>query len=327
MKLVVTRTLPGGVSLLEAEERITDLWIAPPGTGPSRSELLQRVRGAHGVICMFCERIDAEFLDEAGPQLRVVANYAAGYENLDFDQATRRGVWVTNTPDTVTPSTADMTWALLLATSRRIWEGNLDVRRGNFAQRDGFDPCFMLGGDLEGRTLLIVGAGRIGLAVAQRSTGWRMNLLYTARTPHPEFEAPPINARRVDLQAGLAAADYVSIHTPLTRETRHLIGRPELARMKPSAIIVNTARGPIIDEAALVEALRSKRIAGAGLDVYEDEPQQSSGLRDLPNTCLMPHVGSASLRQRPLMSEMAQRNVLAALVGQRPPNALNELSS
>ncbi|MBL1217247.1 MAG: D-glycerate dehydrogenase [Planctomycetes bacterium] len=323
MKVVVTRTLAGGVGLMETDPLVTDVWIAEPGIGPERSELLRLVAGADAVLCQFCERVDAEFFEAAGPQLKVVANYAVGFENLDVEEATRRGVWVSNTPDTVTPSTADMAWALMLGISRRIIEGDREVRAGGFANRQGYDPCHLLGGDFENQTLLIVGAGRIGHATALRSIGWGMKVLYVARSDHPEFEQPPLNATRVTLEQGLPRADYVSLHTPLTEETRHLIGRDELRMMKKTAYLINTARGPVVDEAALVEALREGWIAGAGLDVYEDEPRQHPGLVDLPNTCLMPHVGSGTWRQRPLMAEMAQRNILAALHGERPPNALN----
>lgn len=323
MKVIVTRTLAGGVDVLANEQLITELWVAPPGIGPVRKELLERVSGAQAVLCQFCERIDSEFYDAAGPQLKIVANYAVGFENLDIKQATARGIWITNTPDTVTPATADMAWALMLAISRRIIEGDKEVRSGVFANRSGYDPCHMLGGDFENKTLLIVGAGRIGYATALRSIGWNMNVLYVARNRHPEFEKPPVNAMRVSLETGLKKADYVSLHTPLTDETYHLISSDELDMMKESAYLINTARGPVVDEAALVEALRAGRIAGAGLDVFEDEPHQHPGLVELPNTCLMPHVGSASLEQRPMMARMAQQNIVAALHDEVPPNALN----
>jgi len=322
MKVVVTRTLAGGVGMLEEDPLVDDLWVAPPGTGPDRAELLERVRGAHGILSQFTEAVDDELFDAAGPDLKVVANYAVGFDNMDLEAARRRGIWVTNTPDAVTPSTADMAWTLLLATARRVHEGEREVRAGDFANRTGYDPRHLIGGDVEGRTLLIVGAGRIGLATARRSLGWQMRILYVARRRHPEFEAPPLNGARVTLHEGLAQADYVSLHVPLTPETRHLIGRAELERMKPTAYLVNTARGPVVDEAALVEALRNGTIAGAGLDVFENEPRQHPGLVDLTNTCLMPHVGSASRHARPHMARIAQTNVLEALRGRRPPDAL-----
>ncbi len=326
MKVVVTRTLPGGVGLLEGDSSISDLWIAPPGFGPSREELLSRCAGAHAVLCQFNERIDEEFFNAAGQSLRIVANYAVGFDNIDVDAATRRGVWATNTPDAVTPSTADMAWALMLGVARRIPECEREVRSGEFATRKGYDPCHLLGGDFEGKNLLIVGAGRIGYAVAHRSLGWGMKILYVARSRHEDFEAPPLHATRVELDEGLRQADYVSLHTPLTPQTRHLIDARRLALMKPTAYLINTARGPVVDEAALVEALRDGTIAGAGLDVYEDEPRQAPGLVDLPNVCLAPHIGSASREARPHMARIAQQNILAALHGERPPNALNEVS-
>jgi len=325
MKVVVSRTLAGGVGLLEDDPRVTDLWVAPPGTGPDRAELLERVHGCDAVLSQFCERIDGEFFDAAGSQLKIVANYAVGFENMDIEEATRRGVWVTNTPDAVTPSTADMAWALMLAVSRRLYEGEREVRDGSFARHTGYDPCHLLGGDFEGQTLLIVGAGRIGYATAMRSVGWRMRVLYVDTQVCEAFEESPICGQRVCLEEGLREADYVSLHTPLTRETRHLIGRDQLRMMKPTAYLVNTARGPVVDEGALVEALSEGWIMGAGLDVYEDEPRQCDGLVDLPNTCLMPHVGSASRLQRPAMARMAQENILAVFDGVRPGQALNEV--
>jgi len=213
----------------------------------------------------------------------------------------------------------------MLGVSRRLYEGERDVRDGAFAARTGYDPCYLLGGDFEKQTLLIVGAGRIGYATAKRSIGWDMKILYVARKDHPEFESTPLNATRVSLAEGLGAADYVSLHTPLTDETRHLIGRTELNLMKKSAYLINTARGQIVDECALVDALRLGDIAGAGLDVYENEPKQAAGLCGLTNVCLLPHVGSASRRQRPLMTIMAQKNIIAVIDGKRPPNALNHI--
>lgn len=324
MKVVVTRTLAGGLGLLEAEKSITDLWVAPPGIGPSRAELLERVDGASAILAQFNEAVNAELLDAAGTNLRVVANYAVGFDNMDVAEATRRGIWLTNTPDAVTAPTADMAWALMLAVARRVHEGEHEVRSGEFSQRKGYDPRHLIGGDFEGRTLLIVGAGRIGYATAMRSLGWGMRVLYVARRVHEDFESAPFKAQRVDLETGLREADYVSLHTPLTPETRHLIGRRELALMKPTAYLINTARGPVVDENALVEALRSGEIAGAGLDVYEDEPRQAADLTELPNTCLMPHVGSASRSARPEMARMAQRNILSVLRGERPPNSINQ---
>ncbi len=325
MKVVVTRTLAGGVELLEREPGITDLWVAPPGIGPDRGELLERVAGADGLLCQFNEAVNAELFDAAGPNLKVVANYAVGFDNMDVPEATRRGIWLTNTPDAVTAPTADMAWALMLAVARRLHEGEREVRSGEFSTRRGYDPRHLIGGDFEGRTLLIVGAGRIGYATAMRSLGWGMRVLYVARSAHEEFERPPLGAQRVELETGLREADYVSLHTPLTRETRHLIGRRELGLMKPTAYLINTSRGAVVDERALVEALASGKIAGAGLDVYEDEPRLAPGLGELGNTCLMPHVGSASRSARPEMARMAQRNVIAVLKGETPPNPINRV--
>ena len=277
------------------------------------------VAGADALLPQLRDRIDGATLDAAGPQLRVVANYAVGFDNIDVAACTARGVWVGNTPDVLTDATADCTMALLLATARRVVEGDQVMRQGRYR---GWEPDYLLGADVTGQTLGLLGFGRIGRAVARRARdGFAMRVLvHDPWLPGP-LDEPGITACGLD--ALLAAADFVSCHVPLTDETRHLIGAAQLARMKPSAILLNTARGPIIDEPALVEALRTGAIRGAGLDVYEGEPALAEGLAACPNCVLLPHLGSATWTTRARMGELAAANVLAALRGERPPHCVN----
>lgn len=289
----------------------------PGGRALERAALLELVRGASAVIAYGADRIDDEFLDAAGPQLRVVANAAVGVDNIDLAAASSRGVVVTNTPDPVREPTADMAWLLLLAASRRFVEGSDLVRSGAW---DGFWPTQLLGHRVLGGTLLVVGAGRIGTSVIRRASGWDMEVLYVARSDKPEIEAAPTSARRVSLEEGLAHADFVVLTVPLTAETYHLLDARRLGLMKPSAVLVNVARGPVVDEAALVEALAQRRIFAAGLDVYENEPVLHPGLRELPNVVLMPHLGSATEEDRVDVVRTCVRNIHAVLSGGSPPD-------
>lgn len=284
----------------------------------SREELLSFVRGASGIISWVSERVDGEVLDAAGENLRVVANFAVGVDNIDLDACRTRGVSVTNTPDAVTEGTANMAIALMLAVARRVVEGDRFVRRGDW--KGVLGPTDFLGMDITGKTLLIVGAGRIGYATAIRAHAFGMRIAYVARSRHWDFELAPLAARRMDLDEGLGEADVVSIHTPLTDQTRSLINAERLSAMKRTAILVNTARGPIIDEAALVATLQSGRLWGAGLDVFEDEPRVHPGLVELENVVLTPHMASGELRFREAMTRMALDNVEAVLAGREPPN-------
>lgn len=314
--VVVTREVPGAVDIPGAEVR-----LGPAGF-LAREQLLELVRGAAVIISMFHDRVDAALLDAAGPQLRGVVNFAVGYDNIDVAECRRRGIAVANTPDAVTEGTANMAWALILAVARRVLEGDAYVRSGRFAAEGPLPITGFLGMHLTGQNLLIVGAGRIGKATALRGLAFGMRVLYTARSRKVDYELAPLAARRVDLDEGLAMADVVSVHTPLTPQTRHLIDARRLALLKPTAIIVNTARGPIIDEAALVEALRARRIWGAGLDVFEDEPRTHPGLAALDNVVMTPHIGSAERRWREVMTEMVSENARAILGGRTPPNAV-----
>lgn len=312
--VIVTRRLVGEPSVPEGEVRVLSDAHLP------RGELLAGVRGAHVVVTMFTNKVDEEFLASAGDSLRGVCNYAVGHNNIDLQACRRRGIIVTNTPDAVTEGTADIAWTLILGAARQIVRGDAYARSGAWARGGPLGMSDFLGRDLTGRTLVIVGAGRIGYATAVRSIGWGMRVLYVARSKHWEFELAPLGARRVSLEEGLREADVVSVHTPLTPETRHLIGERELGLMKESAIIVNTARGPIIDEAALARALKARRIYGAGLDVFENEPEIHPDLIGLENIVMTPHVGSAAVRSRSQMTEMVAANASAILRGDEPPN-------
>lgn len=286
----------------------------------TRAELLDLVRGASFVITMYFDKVDAEFLDAAGPQLKGVCNFAVGYDNIDVKLCKARGVRVANTPGAVTEGTADLAWALILACARRLIEADRFARTPEYGERGPLGITEFLGMDLTGRTLLIVGAGRIGYATALRSIGWGMRVLYVARSRHLDFELAPLAARRVTLEEGLREADVVSIHTPLTPDTRHIIDAKALSLMKPTAMLINTSRGPTVDESALVDALKARKIWGAGLDVFEHEPRVHPGLIDLDNVVLAPHIGSAETKYRLLMTEMVGENAAAVLAGKDPIN-------
>jgi glyoxylate reductase len=278
---------------------------------PTRHELLAGLRGKQALICLLTERIDAEVLD-AAPELRVVANLAVGYDNVDVAAADARGVVVTNTPDVLTDATAELTWALILSAARRVVEGDTLVRTGEWK---GWSPTQLLGASLTGKTLGIFGMGKIGAAVARRARGFAMSVVYTNRTRHEAVEAE-VGARPVPFDELLDVSDVLTLHAPSTPETRHVIDAAALARLRPGAILVNTARGPLVDEAALVAALRSRRLAAAGLDVFEREPELAAGLTALDNVVLLPHLGSATAETRAAMVELVCRNVIAVLSGE-----------
>jgi glyoxylate reductase len=311
--VLVTRPLPapGTVMLRDAGLSVEQRTGDEP---PSPAELRAAVTGRSALLCLITERIDAAVLDAAGDRLRIVANLAVGHDNVDLAAAAARGVVVTNTPDVLTEATADLTWALLLAASRRIVEGDALVRGGRW---EGWGPTQLLGAPVAGRTLGIVGLGAIGTAVARRARGFGMTVLYHNRSANPAAEAE-LGARRVPLPELLETADFVSLHAPLNPASRHLLDAGALARMKPTAVLVNTARGPLVDEAALVAALRDGVIAGAALDVYEREPMVAEGLAGLPNVVLAPHIGSATTDARGAMVRLCCANILAVLAG-RPP--------
>lgn len=310
----VTRRLPGEVAVAGAEVRLGGEAAMP------RAELLAFVRGASGVITWVSERVDAEVLEVAGDGLRVVANYAVGYDNIDVAACRARGVAVTNTPNAVTEGTANVAIMLMLAAGRRLIEGDRFARTGAWAERGVLGPDDFMGVSFAGGLFLVVGAGRIGYATALRARAFGMRVAYVARSAHLEFEMSPIAAERVSLEEGLRAADVVSVHCPLTDETRGLIGERELALMKPTAVLVNTARGPVVDEAALASAVRGGRLFGAGLDVFEREPAVHPDLAGQERVVMTPHIGSAEGRWRREMTRMACANVEAVLAGREPPN-------
>ncbi len=285
----------------------------PSGAAPmSRAELLEAASGADGLVALLSNLIDAELLDAAGPGLRVVANVAVGYDNVDLPAARERDVVITNTPGVLTDATADLAMALILAVTRRVGEGERLIR-GQAEWRWGLD--FMLGHGIQGGELGIVGMGAIGSSVARRARAFGMEVSYSSPRPVPPARLGGLDAVERSLPDLLATADVVSIHAPLRPETRHLIGAAELAAMKPAAYLVNTARGPIVDEGALVEALRDGRIAGAALDVFEEEPRVHPGLLELDNVVLLPHLGSATVETRTAMAELAARNAVAVAGG------------
>lgn len=274
--------------------------------------MLEFVRNADGLVTLLTERVDSELLDAAGPNLKVVANVAVGYNNIDVAACAERGVVATNTPGVLTEATADTAFALMLMATRRLGEGERVIRSGTPWQWGMF---YLLGSGIQGKVLGIVGAGAIGIAMARRAKAFGMSVIYTGPAAlAPEVEAE-LGARRVDFGELLRTSDVISLHCPYLPETHHLIGRPELAKMKPTAFLINSARGPIIDESALVEALRQRQIAGAGLDVFEFEPAVHEGLLDLDNVVLLPHLGSATIETRTAMAVLAADNAVAVLAG------------
>jgi glyoxylate reductase len=282
-------------------------------------QLLQKLKGKDGVISLLTDRISEEVLAK-NPQLKIVSNVAVGYNNVDVKAATKRGVLVTNTPGVLDDTTADFTWCLILATARGLVGADRTFRSGKWK---GWGVMQFLGQDVHGKTLGICGFGRIGKGVAQRARGFDMRILYTDVQRVSEAIEQEYGSRFVDKRTLLQEADIVTLHVPLFPETTHYIGASELAIMKKSAILINAARGPVVDEKELVRALKRGRIAGAGLDVYEREPQPAPGLTKLPNVVLAPHIASASVETRRNMSNMAVANCVAGLTGERPPNLVN----
>jgi glyoxylate reductase len=285
----------------------------------SPAQLLRKLKGKDAAITLITDVISDAMLARV-PYLKIVSNVAVGYNNFDVAAATRRGVMLTNTPGAMDDTTADFTWCLILATARRLTEADRLVRSGKWTRWRFMD---LLGHDIYGKTIGICGFGRIGRGVARRAMGFNMKVLYTSRSRAPDSIEQEFRASYVDKQTLLRESDVVTLHLPLFAETRHYIGAAELALMKTAAILVNAARGPVVDERALVKALKSGQIAGAGLDVYENEPKLAAGLAKLPNTVLAPHMASASIETRLRMSNMAVANCIAGLTGQRPPNLLN----
>jgi glyoxylate reductase len=317
-EVYITRLIPHeGLDLLK---ETCEVEINPEDRPLSREELLAKVKDKHGVIGMMADRIDAEFFG-AAKALLGYANFAVGFDNIDVTEATRRKIPVSNTPGVLTKATAELAWALLFAVARRIVETDQIMRSGTWP---GWGPLQFIGADVTGKTLGIIGSGRIGTAMGLMSKGFQMPVLYTnASGKENETLKAELGAQRVSLDQLLRESDFISIHTPLTPATRHLFKAETFARMKPAAILINTARGPIIKEDDLVAALGSRTIAGAGLDVYEFEPKMAEGLAGLDNAVVVPHIGSATSSGRTGMSLLAARNLLAMLQGRKPESCLN----
>ena len=316
-RVVVTGRIPdAAIEKLRAEHDV-DAWDSTEAI--DREELLRRVAGADALVTLLTEKVDAELLDAAGPQLKVSANVAVGYDNVDVPACAERGVIATNTPGVLTDATADIAFSLILMATRRLGEAERVIRSG---QPWKFGMFFMLGSGLQGKTLGVVGMGGIGIATARRAKAFGMEIVYQSRSEIDPEVAAELGARRVEFDELLAVSDVVSVHCPFTPDTHHLFGEAEFAAMKDSAYLVNTARGPIVDEAALAAALREGQIAGAGLDVYEHEPQVEPGLMDLENVVLIPHLGSATVETRTAMACLAADNALAVLRGEAPPTPI-----
>lgn len=308
-RVLVTRRLPGGLDpLVEAGHEL----IEPDGDRPfTHDEIVHQASAVDAIVCLLTDPIDAAVLAAGSPRLNVVATVAVGYDNIDLDAAAAHGIAVTNTPGVLDDTTADLAFLLILAAARRIWEAESDLRAGKWP---GWDIDQYLGRDVHGAVLGVVGFGRIGQAVARRATGFGMEVLH-----HTRRDTGMVGWRG-DLDRLLAESDIVTLHVPLTDETRHLIDGHRLALMKPDAVLVNTSRGPVVDEEALAVALEEGAIFAAGLDVYEGEPEVHSRLRVAPRTVLLPHIGSASLATRTRMAQVAAENVVAVLAGDRPKN-------
>ena len=313
----VTRKLPKP-AMEYLSEHCDILDINPHDRVLTKEELLEGVKDRDGVLCLLTDTIDENIL-QAANKARIFANYAVGYNNIDIDAANRHGIMITNTPGVLTETTADLTWALIFATARRIPEADRFMREGRF---EGWGPMLLLGCEITGKILGIVGAGRIGTAVARRAKGFDMSIVYADSKPNSIIERD-LGGKRLELNDLLHQADIVTLHVPLMDETIHLIGEEELGTMKESSFLINTCRGPVVDEKALVKALQNGRIAGAGLDVYEREPELEPGLKDLDNVVLLPHVGSATVETRTRMAMMAAENLITGLKGETPPNLIN----
>lgn len=312
-RVVVTGRIPdAALEKLRAEHEV-DAWTGPESI--SREELLSRVAGADAIVSLLTERVDAELLDAAGRQLKVVSNVAVGYDNIDVPACTERGIIATNTPGVLTEATADIAFGLILMATRRLGEGERLIRAG---QPWKWGMFFLLGSSLQGKTLGVVGMGGIGQATARRAKAFGMDIVYQSRSEIDPAIAAELGARRVDLDELLTVSDVISLHCPYGPNTHHLIGAEQLSAMKSSTYLVNTARGPIVDEAALAAALREGVIAGAGLDVFEDEPTVHPELLDLENVTLVPHLGSATVETRTAMAVLAADNTLAVLRGDQP---------
>lgn len=317
MNIYVTRKLPGReFSNLIKEHNVV---VHQGNTAPSSAEIIKNIKGKDGIITLLTDKITKEIIEAGLPTLKIIANCAAGYDNIDVEYATKKGIMVTNTPDVLTDATSELTWALILCLARRIIEADKYTKEGKFV---GWSPDLFLGQELSNKTLGIIGAGNIGTAVGLKAPAFNMHVLYTDINKNEILEKK-VRAKKVNLNNLLSSADIITIHTPLTKETYKLIGEKEFSMMRRTAFLINTARGPIVDEKALISALKENKIAGAALDVYENEPYISDELKKLNNIILLPHIGSATKLTRERMANLAILNLITGLIGETPPNLVN----
>jgi len=316
LKVFVTRKIPEpGLKLLEKHHEIE---VNPHDRVLTKNEIIKGVKGKDGLLCLLTDIIDEKIICSE-PRLKMIANYAVGYNNIDVTAASKKGIFVSNTPDVLTDTTAEMAWALVFAVTRRIVEGDRFTRNGRFK---GWAPMLFLGQDITNKTLGVIGAGRIGTAFALKGSGFGMDVLYVSKRKNEVLEKT-LNAEKVGLEECLKRSDVISLHVPLTDSTHHLIGEKEFNMMKPTAVFINTSRGPVVDENAMIKALENKWIFGAGLDVYECEPDIPRSLIKLDNVVLQPHIASATIDTRTNMAIMAAENMIAGLKGDVPPNCIN----
>ena len=320
-KVFVTREIPEKGLNIILERFDAKVWREY--TPPPKEVIIEEAKDVDALVTLLTDKIDKEVLDVA-KNLKIIAQYAVGYDNIDVEECTRRGIYVTNTPEVLTEATADFTWALILAVARRVVEADKFVRSGGWEKsRTGWHPKMLLGTDIHGKTLGIIGLGRIGTAVARRAKGFNMKIIYYSRSRKENIEKE-LGLKFVDFDTLLREADFVSIHVPLTEETYHMIGERELKLMKNTAFLINTSRGKVIDEKALYKALKEKWIAGAALDVFEEEPTPANNpLLELENIVVAPHIASATHETRLRMAEMVAQNLIAYFEGKIPPNLVN----
>ncbi len=310
-KIFISASIPeAGIKMLREKGFAVDVY--KDSVSINKAIFKERIAGADALIPLLSDTIDEEII-KAAPKLKIIANYAVGYNNIDLEAVRKQGIIVSNTPDILTPATADLTWALILSVSKRIPEADRFMRAGKFT---GWGPKLMLGGDVSGKTLGIIGAGRIGRAVAKRAGGFDMRVVYFSRSRNEEIEQES-GAFFMPLNTLLKEADFISIHCPLTEETHHLLNAERMKQIKKGAYLINTARGPVVDEAALINALQSGRLAGAGLDVYEFEPRVSAALLEMDQVVLLPHIGSGTTETREEMSRICARNIIEIFEGRK----------
>ncbi len=315
-RVFVTRKLPGNAVSKLGEKYEVELWDKKEKISPC--ELKKRLKDKDALICLLADKIDREVIDSA-PNLKIIANYAVGYDNIDVEYATQKGIYVTNTPDVLTDATAELAWALLLSVARRVREADIFLREGKFK---GWEPGLFLGKEVTGSRIGVIGAGRIGRSFMKKGRGFDIKWCYYSRTRKEDIEKE-FNAEYVDTLTMFEKCDFVSLHVPLTRETYHLIRKEHFDRSNGRVILINTARGAVVDEEEMIKALYDGRLLGAGLDVFEKEPYVPPELMKLNNVVLLPHIGSATHRTREKMAEMVTQNVDAALSGKIPPNLVN----